>query len=106
MRLSELLGSTVVTADGRKLGTVRDVRLVQDGPVISGTQAALRVDALVVSTTWRGVRLGYLRGEVRGPWLLRSLFGRLERTAHHVAVADVDWDETSGLVRIRAGVRV
>ena len=82
------------TADGRTLGKVRDVRLVQDGPILAGgTQAALRVDAVIVSRGWRGVRLGYLRGQVRGPWLLRATFGRLERGAHAISVRDLVWDE-------------
>jgi hypothetical protein len=98
MRLSELLDRPVVDADGRRLGKVRDVRLVQDGPVIGGTQAAMRVDAVVVSRGWRGVRLGYLRGEVRGPWLLRTIFGGLERAAHVIPLRDLAWDDDGPLV--------
>ena len=103
MRLSELLDRLVVTADGRRLGKVRDVRLVQDGPILAGgTQAALRVDAVIVSRGWRGVRLGYLRGEVRGPWLLRSIFGRLERAALAIPLRDLVWDDEEPRLRLRA----
>ena len=101
MRLSELLDRVVVTADGRSLGKVRDVRLVQDGPILAGgTQAALRVDAVIVSKGWRGVRLGYLRGEVRGPWLLRAIFGRLERGAHAIPLRDLEWDDQQPRLRL------
>jgi hypothetical protein len=103
MRLSELLDRPVVAADGRRLGKVRDVRLVQDGPIVNGTQAALRVDAVVVSSGWRGVRLGYLRGEVRGPWLLRSIFGRLERAARIIPMRDLAWEDDGGPLRVTAG---
>ena len=102
MRLSEILDRAVVTADGRPLGKVRDVRLVQDGPLLpGGTQAALRVDAVIVSRGWRGVRLGYLRGEVRGPWLLRTIFGRLERTARAISLRDLRWDDEEPVLRLR-----
>ena len=103
MRLSELLDRVVVTADGRRLGKVRDVRLVQDGPILAGgTQAALRVDAVIVSRGWRGVRLGYLRGEVRGPWLLWSIFGGLERAARAIPLRDLVWDDEEPRLRLRA----
>jgi hypothetical protein len=102
VRLSELLDREVVRADGRSLGKVRDVRLVQDGPILAGgTQAALRVDAVIVSRGWRGVRLGYLRGQVRGPWLLRATFGRLERGAHAISLRDLVWDDEESRLRLR-----
>lgn len=103
MRLSKLLDRVVVTADGRSLGKVRDVRLVQDGPILpGGTQAAMRVEAVIVSSGWRGVRLGYLRGEVRGPWLLRTIFGRLERAARAIPVRDLIWDDEQPHLRLRS----
>ena len=48
MKLSELLAATVIDADGQRVGPVRSVRLVQDGPLLGGTQAAMRVDAVMV----------------------------------------------------------
>jgi len=104
VRLSELLDRPVVAVDGRRLGKVRDVRLVQDGPILAGgTQAALRVDAVIVSKGWRGVRLGYLRGEVRGPWMLRAIFGRLEQKARAIALRDLVWDDEDPILRLRSG---
>jgi hypothetical protein len=106
MRLSELLDRAVVTAEGRRLGKVCDVRLVQDGPILAGgTQAALRVDSVIVSSGWRGVRLGYLRGEVRGPWLLRVIFGRLEQKAHAIPIRDLVWEDGQVPLRLRADER-
>ena len=70
MRIGELLHSTVVDADGKRLGSIDDVRLVQDGPYLEGFGAALRVDGLVVGRGGLAVRLGYHRHGVRGPALL------------------------------------
>ena len=91
--LSELLRSEVVDSDGRKLGSVDDVRLVQDGPILPGFGAALRVDGLVVGAGSLAVRLGYHRQRVKGPALLEAIFGRLERRAHFVPWELVaEWD--------------
>ena len=48
MRLSDLLGSEVVDADGHTLGHVRDVRLVADGPPQGDFGPALRLHGLLV----------------------------------------------------------
>lgn len=84
MRLSDLLHSTVLDADGVDIGPVDDVRLVQDGPLLHGAHAALRVDGLVVGAGGLAVRLGYHRHRVRGPALLKAMFGALERRAYFV----------------------
>jgi hypothetical protein len=100
VRLSELLGRQVVDENGESLGSVVDVRAVQDGPVLGGADAALRVDALVVGRRGVGVRLGYHRLGVRGPWPLKALFRHLARR-----LRDVPWDDVvrleDGGVRIR-----
>jgi hypothetical protein len=88
--LSELLHSEVRDADGRALGNVTDVRLVQDGPILEGFGAALRVDGLVVGTGSFAVRLGYHRHGVTGPALLKAIFGTLERRARFVP-----WDQVA-----------
>jgi hypothetical protein len=93
MRISDLMGCEVRTADGHSLGEVRDVRLVQDGPIVGPNQALLRVDAVVVGGGSRAGRRGYQRGGVTGPWLLRAIFGPLERRAHTLSIDDVEhWD--------------
>jgi hypothetical protein len=85
-----------------QLGRVSDLRLIQDGPIVGGLQAAFRVDALVVGRGGLAERLGYVRSRVNGPWMLRVLFSRLERRALIVPADDVVlWDVTSGVLRIR-----
>jgi hypothetical protein len=79
MRLSELLKHEVVDGSGKSLGEVQDVRLVQDGPNVGTFGPSLRVDGVVIGRRAAGVRLGYHRDEVKGPWVLRALFRRLEK---------------------------
>ena len=74
MRMSDLLGSTVKDLAGRRLGDVHDVRLVQNGPILGSWGAAFTADALLVGPHAVGVRLGYGRSEVRGPWAVRATF--------------------------------
>jgi hypothetical protein len=93
MRLSELLRAKVVDTSGNDLGSVDDVLLVQDGPMLAPFGAALRVEGLVVGRGAVGARLGYHRGAVDGPWLLRVLFRALERRARYVRWEQVEsWD--------------
>ena len=100
MRLSELLHSHVVDAAGEDVGSVDDVRLVQDGPLLEPFGAALRVEGLVVGHWAIGIRLGYLRADVKGPWLLRRIFGALEQRARYVPWELVESVE-DGLVRVK-----
>jgi hypothetical protein len=90
MRLSDVLGSEVFTADGSSLGHVRDVRLVADGPEIGAFGPALRVHGILVGRGSLGARLGLGRSEMRGPWLLKQVFGR--RPRHHV-----DWNDIASV---------
>jgi hypothetical protein len=93
MRLSDLLHCRVTSTAGRQLGRVVDVRLVQDGPMVDGFGSALRVEGLLVGRSALGSRLGYHRGGLKGPWLLRVLFRALERRALQISWADVaSWD--------------
>ena len=83
MRLSDLLHSEAVDDAGRSYGSVDDVRLVQDGPLL-GAFSAFRVEGLVVGRGALGVRLGFHRGRTQGPWPLKALFTRLESRAKYV----------------------
>jgi hypothetical protein len=76
MRLSDLLESEVVDATGKTIGHVRDVRLLADGPPQGGFGPALRLHGLLVGHGSVGARLGLARERVKGPWLLKRLFGR------------------------------
>ena len=90
MRLSDLLGSEVFEADGTSLGHVRDVRLLADGRDIGAFGPALRVHGLLVGRGSTGARLGLAREQMRGPWLLKVVFGRRPR---HL----VDWTDVASL---------
>jgi hypothetical protein len=102
MHLSDLLHSHVLDADGASLGSVDDVRMVQDGPLLLPFGTAFRVEGLMVGHRSVGTRLGYVRRGVKGPWLLRVIFTALERRARYVPWDDVvEWDGTT----VRVGRR-
>lgn len=90
MRLSELLNRPVVDERGAAVGIVRDVRLVQDGPLLGGFGAAFRVEGLIVGPRMAGTRLGYGRAGMTGPALLAVPLRRL----HH-RVRFVPWSRVS-----------
>src|SRR5947208_2518282 len=90
MRLSELLDCRVVDGSGADIGRVRDVRLVQDGPLTGAFGAGLRVQGLVVGPALAGTRLGYGRTGMSGPWLLAAPLRLLHRR-----VRFVPWDRVS-----------
>jgi hypothetical protein len=103
VRVSDLLETHVVDAQGRSLGRVRDIHVVQDGPLRSSGQAAFRVHGLVAGTFALGTRLGYASreglhqtSETRGPFLLRAIF----RWAHRHAVY-VRWDDITEITETR-----
>jgi hypothetical protein len=101
MRISDLLDCEVVDVDGVSFGKVRDVRLIMDGP-LRGTLAQLRVDAVIVGGDAVAGRLGYIRGGVRGPALLKIIMGRLERrTATFAAQQIAEWDVAHRRVRLK-----
>jgi hypothetical protein len=77
MRAADLIGCEVRDHSGARVGVITDIRCVQDGP-LRGTQAALRVDALLVSRRHTGSVLGYDRRR-QGPLLLRLIIGWLHR---------------------------
>ena len=67
MRLSELLTSEVVTEGGERVGHVRDVRLVRDGPPLPGFGPSYRVHELLVGKGSLGARLGLDREHIAQP---------------------------------------
>jgi sporulation protein YlmC with PRC-barrel domain len=77
MRASDLLGAAVLDRRGTELGHVHDLILLQDGPPIGPVGAAFRLRALLFGAPAVGVRLGFARRDVRGPWPLRALFSAL-----------------------------
>lgn len=103
MILSDVLGATVVDADGLVLGRVVDARFVIDGaPSVPLAQA--RLVGLLVSPSRRGSFLGYERQEDDRPWVL----ARLLRWWHRGGFL-VHWEDVARLddqrVVLRAGYR-
>jgi sporulation protein YlmC with PRC-barrel domain len=96
MRLTDLLGAEVVDRAGRSAGRVHDVRLVQDGPVVGGFGAALRLDGLIVGRRAIGARLGYERRKMRGPLPVKLVAGWL----HHDGRL-VPWDRVEAVTEDR-----
>lgn len=103
MRLSELLGAEVIDGHGRAVGKVHDVRLEQAGPELEGFGPALRVEGLIVGRRALGARFGFGRCGVKGPWLLKLVFGALGHDGRYVA-----WDRIrsieGGQIRITGTV--
>lgn len=102
MRASDLLGADVVTASGERAGTVKDIRIVQDGPFVEGFGHALRIDGILTGGGALAVRLGFQRGGVTGPWPLTALFRRRERRARLYCWRDVEAVE-DGIIRLTPG---
>ncbi len=73
LRVGALIDRPVVDLDGVRHGVVLDVRIVQDGPVGPGGDAALRVEGLVVGSGPGVERLGLFRHRVHGPALLKAV---------------------------------
>ena len=92
MRLSDLLKSDVVDSQGRRVGRVHDARMVRDGPEQGAFGPAYRMQGLIVGAGSWGSRLGYDRGEVKGPWALKKLFQWFHSDAKFV-----DWSLVAGL---------
>ena len=88
MQLTDVLGCEVFDADGRTLGHVHDAWLKADGPTAGAFGPALRVHGLLVGRGSTGARLGLARDTVRGPWLLKVVFGR--RPRHRVPWTDIE----------------
>lgn len=89
MRASDLIGREVTDAGGAPIGVITDLRCVQDGP-LRGSNAALRIDSLLVSRHHTGSVLGYDRRR-QGPLLVRLVVKWLHKDMRVVpwsAIAD------------------
>jgi sporulation protein YlmC with PRC-barrel domain len=90
LRLSDLLDHPVVDERGNALGVVHEAHLVQDGPQVAGIDTSLRLHGLYVGRGGAARRLGYVRGVVRGPAVLRILL-------MHGTIRYVPWDRIADL---------
>lgn len=102
MRLRELLGSELMSVGGGALGTIHDVRLVQDGPILGSFGAALRLDGFLAGPGAVGVRFGYTNGHVDAPALLAKVFRARGRDLRFASWSDVV-GVSDGVVYMRAG---
>lgn len=101
MRLSELLGRTVLDSAGRRIGTVVDLVLVQDGPILGAYAASFRCAGMLVVERRHIRLLGYER-HLR-PVLVRWLVQRLAGAVRHVAWERVE-SYDAGIVRLSVAV--
>jgi sporulation protein YlmC with PRC-barrel domain len=96
MRASDLLEKRVVDAGGNTYGKVRDLHIVQDGPMRSSGHAALRLHGLVAGRFAIATRLGYetrpgipASDETRGPLPIRAFVRWLHRNAKYISWDDI-----------------
>lgn len=101
MILSDLLGSPVLTADGERVGSVVDARLVIDGPP-DGLLAAARLYGLVVSPHSHSSFAGYERTGVDAPALIARFLRWRARGSVLVLWSDLA-SFTDDVVRLKAG---
>ena len=99
MRASELLGASVVDADGRRIGVVTGLDCTSDGPR-HGPLAAPRLRGLRVIPHGWGSALGYQQRRQVGPWLIRRTVEWMQRRGRIVSWDDVA-DVVDGEIRLR-----
>jgi sporulation protein YlmC with PRC-barrel domain len=90
-RLGELLGMDVYDG-GQRLGRVQDMRVVP-----RRTESRLVARSLIVGRGRPGSFLGYERGGVIGPALVRTAVRRLHRHTGELAmdlVEEIDWESS------------
>ncbi|MDX6277586.1 MAG: hypothetical protein QOJ72_1714 [Nocardioidaceae bacterium] len=90
-RLSQLTGMRIRFADGSAGDRVTDARMSR-GPV-RGHLPELVIDGFVVGRGRPGMRFGYDRDELRGPWLLRKIIGHRSHYLPWSDIVEIDWDE-------------
>jgi sporulation protein YlmC with PRC-barrel domain len=88
-RLSDIIGRRVVDASGAVVGQVADVRLSQDGPMLSEVQHAFAVTGLIVAPRHTGRLFGYERCD-KGPALVRSVIRLLHQGTCYATWPQVD----------------
>jgi sporulation protein YlmC with PRC-barrel domain len=104
MRASDLLESRVYDADGEDIGQVHDIRMVREGPVQGMFGPGYRVLGLIVGPAGVGVRLGFDRSSMHGPWALKALFRWAQRNARLVEWSLIDSIEQDA-IRLRVPER-
>ncbi|MEV5439558.1 PRC-barrel domain-containing protein [Streptomyces sp. NPDC052682] len=91
MRLADLMGARIMDADGREVGHVSDVRLVEERVLTAdGAGLRMRVEGLVVAVRRRGRLLAYDHRPVDRPRLLARLVSRATARARYAP-----WDRVA-----------
>src|SRR5215210_6371877 len=88
MRLSDLLDVLVIDSSLEEVGRVHDVLLTQDGPML-GDEASFRIEGVIVGRGALGTRLGYVRTDMSGPWLIKCF------SSGYTATLDMSHGKTS-----------
>lgn len=97
-RVGDLLGMSVLDADGADLGRVSDLRVAWT----AGRPAPPVVTGLIVGPGRAGSMLGYDRRQEQGPALLRAIVRRRHRGSVLVPwplVEQVEWERGRLLLR-------
>jgi len=102
MRLSDLLGLDVTDNEGNRIGSVVDVRLVQDGPMIGPYGAALRLSGIIIVEHGHVRLFGYERDV--GPWFVRWLVHRISGEVSFASWDQIDHISQTG-IRVAVGQR-
>ena len=97
MLLSDLIGTEVRDADGAALGHVLDTLLVQDGRIVGGFGAQLRLEGIAFGRRSLAIRLGYHRANVRGPAPVRILMERYARRARYATWEQIESLDENGV---------
>lgn len=100
--ITELLGATAQTPEGRSLGVVLDIgcEAMERSESFVGR---LRVTSLLCGTRQTGARLGYAEDPDMGPWLLARLVRGLHRSDRRVpvgAIESINWEASVVTVEV------
>jgi hypothetical protein len=90
----------VVDGAGAELGRDEDVHVVQDGPVVEGFGALLRVEGLAIGAGGIGVRLGPVVPALRAA--IEKGLTNIARPGWTLAAGDGDFHSAAGAARLAA----
>jgi len=94
-----VLDHDVIDGGGKRLGRIHDVRLVQDVAGPQDAPALFRLDAVVIGRRGLAIRLGYARGHVGGPWLVKWLLTTFSSSPEEIAWRDLRPTDDGRFVR-------
>ncbi|MCU1563029.1 MAG: PRC-barrel domain containing protein [Arthrobacter sp.] len=103
MILSDVLGSDVIDAEGRRLGAAIDARFVL-GPSAQGVVGPAILSGFIVSPHSKISTWGYERSKVSAPWPIARLSNWLHRGSFLIAWEDIEKIE-GRVITLRASAR-